>query len=296
MTSEAVEERSPEDYADRRGYDPAFLGARIQVHLPTKTTRPRDLLTFDDGGRRTSELKYTHFSLSMSRKRKLCLWSAANIDGSSLRSRHRTSWKIDPRIARSDQLVGDEGGEDVYGEPPRFARGHMTRRQDPIWGPLADAKLGNEDSMHLTNAVPQFQPFNAGLWNGLEDYALEHAREDQMRICVITGPFLDDQDPVRYGVRIPVEFWKVIAFIHDETRTLTATGYTMSQESFLATARFVYGPYETWQRQITVIEDRAGLSFGTLAEHDPLGKVRPREVPAAPLSDFDEITFSARDG
>jgi endonuclease G, mitochondrial len=294
VTSEAVERGSPEDYADRKGYDPTFLGARICINLPTKKTRPRDLLTFDDGGRRTSELKYMHFSLALSRKRKLCVWSAVNIDGSSPRSGHRTSWKIDPRIARSDQLVGDEGGDDVYGDLPRFSRGHMTRREDPIWGPLAEAKLGNEDSMHLTNAVPQIQPFNAGIWNGLEDYALEHAREDQMRICVITGPFLSDQDPVKYGVQIPIEFWKVIAFIHDETRTLTATGYTMSQESFVKPEKFVFGEYETRQRPIRLIEDRAGLSFDTLAEHDPLREAPRREAEPPPLSDFDQITFLPR--
>ena len=297
MTSLAAERRSPEDYADRTGYDPLFLGARIEVGLPTKTTRPRDLLTFDHSGRRTSELKYMHFSLAMSKKRKLCVWSAVNIDGSSSRARHRTGWKIDPRIARSDQLVGDEGGEDVYGDPPRFSRGHMTRREDPIWGPLADAKLGNEDSMHLTNAVPQIQPFNAGIWNGLEDYALENGREDQMRICVMTGPFLSDEDPVRYGILIPIEFWKIIAFIHDQTQKLTATGYTMSQESFVAPPeRFVFGQYQTWQRPIKLIEERAGLSFGSLEAHDPLRKRRRLRAAEEPLSDFDDITFLAADG
>ena len=292
MTSLAIERGSPADYADRKGYDVTFLGAQIRIDLPTKTKSPRYLLTFEDAGRRTSELKYMHFSLAMSRKRKLCVWSAVNIDGSTGRSAHRTNWKIDPRIARSDQLVGDEGGNDVYGEPPHFSRGHMTRREDPVWGTLADAKLGNEDSMHLTNAVPQIQPFNAGIWNGLEDYALEHAREDQMRISVITGPFLGDKDPLMYGAQIPLEFWKVIAFIHDETGALTATGYTMSQKSFLQPAeRFVFGQYETWQEPITVIEDRAGLSFGTLRDHDPLRKPRRREAAPVQLSDFGKIIF-----
>ena len=81
------------------------------------------------------------------------------------------------------------------------ARGHMTRREDPIWGEPEDAALGNSDSMHVTNTVPQMQPFNAGIWLGLEDYALEHARDDQMRISVFTGPFFADDDPVRFGVQ-----------------------------------------------------------------------------------------------
>jgi endonuclease G len=149
---DAVEERKPEDYDDREGYDPRFLGNGTRVNLPKKKVRPRDVLTFGTGSRRTSELKYTHFSVAMSRKRKLCLWSAVNIDGAQSKKRRRTGWKIDPRIKRSDQLVGDEGDDDVYGNPPRFARGHMTRREDPIWGTPTEADLGNEDSMHLTNS------------------------------------------------------------------------------------------------------------------------------------------------
>jgi endonuclease G len=50
-----------------------------------------------------------------------------------------------------------------------------------------------------------------------------------MRISVFTGPFLTSEDPTRFGVQIPTEFWKVIAFIHDETRQLCATGYTMTE-------------------------------------------------------------------
>ena len=84
-------------------------------------------------------------------------------------------------------------------------------------GRPAEAALGNSDSMHVTNTVPQMQPFNAGIWLDLESYALDH-REDDMRISVFTGPFLLDDDPVRYGVRIPRSFWKVIAFIHDRDR------------------------------------------------------------------------------
>jgi hypothetical protein len=35
-------------------------------------------------------------------------------------------------------------------------------------------------------------------------------------------------------------FWKIIAFIHDETKKLCATGYTMSQESYLKEEEFVF--------------------------------------------------------
>jgi len=70
--------------------------------------------------------------------------------------------------------------------------------------------------------------------------------------------------------QIPVIFWKVIAFIHDETGKLCATGYTMSQKSFLSQEEKVFGQHENHQRPIAEIERRAGIWFGALAELDPL--------------------------
>ena len=286
-------EAAVSEYEDREGFDPAFLGAgaAVRVNLPEKTTAPRDVLMHGPRGKRTGELKYEHFSVAMSKSRRLCLWSAVNISGDQKKSARRRSWLIDPRIPRDAQLLPGDGADDVYGDPPRFARGHMTRREDPIWGPVELAERGNRDSMHYTNAVPQMQPFNAGIWLGLEDYALQHCVEDQMRISVITGPVLRDDDPTRFGTQIPLRFWKVIAFTHDDTRKLTATGYLMSQETYLAPEEFVFGAHETWQRPISEIEKLAGLSFDRLSSRDPLR--RQPESLAAPLTDYADITFVA---
>ena len=200
-----------------------------------------------------SELKYQHFSVVMSRSRRLCIFSAGNIDGATPRRFRRPSWRLDPRIPVRQQIK-----DECYGSEPKFSRGHMTRREDPVWGDPHEAALGNSDSMHVTNTVPQMQPFNGGIWLALESYALENARSDDMRISVMTGPFLMPDDPVRDGVLIPRSFWKVIAFIHDETRELCATGYTMSQEDFLRPEEFVFGKHKTSQARIATIEERAG--------------------------------------
>ncbi|MET0781777.1 MAG: DNA/RNA non-specific endonuclease, partial [Microbacterium sp.] len=181
--------------------------------------------------------------------------------------------------------------KECYGDPPKFSRGHMTRREDPVWGSDAVASRGNSDSMHVTNAVPQMQPFNAGIWLDLEDYALQNARRDVMKISVFTGPFLEDDDPTMFGVQIPVEFWKVIAFVHDETGELCATGYTMSQRDFLSEDEFVFGAHETSQRSISSIEQRAGLSFGPLAQLDPFEE---QEGIAPRLTDITQIQFLRR--
>jgi DNA/RNA endonuclease G (NUC1) len=223
----------------------------------------------------------------MSRSRRLCIFSAGNIDGSTPRRFKRPAWRLDPRIPTHQQIR-----DECYGNEPLFARGHMTRREDPVWGVPEAAALGNSDSMHVTNTVPQMQPFNAGIWLALESYALDHARDDQMRISVFTGPFLLADDPVRRGVLIPRSFWKVIAFIHDQTRELCATGYTMSQEEFLRSEEFVFGRHKTSQVRIATIEQRAGLSFGALTALDPFDG--DEEGVETVLTDPSQIRFLKR--
>lgn len=251
-------------YLGREGYRADFLGHGVTVALPQIVRDADQLLHFDlDGQPRQTELRYHHFSVLMHRARRLCFFSAVNIDGQQSRRTRRPAWQYDPRIPREYQVM-----KACYGNPPRFSRGHMTRREDPAWGDQGGAQLGNADSMHVTNAVPQMQTFNGGIWLGLEDYALENARQDDMKICVFTGPIFREDDPVRFGVQVPVQFWKVIAFLHDETGALSATGYAMSQQSFLGEQEFVFGRYDTWQRPLAWIEAQAGVSFGELTAHD----------------------------
>lgn len=283
---EVFTEAVPADYRDRRGYAESFLGSTSKVPLPEVTNGQSDVLTFTFEGSTERLLRYQHFSVLMSKSRRMCRFSAVNIDGQRSKPMARVGWRTDPRIPLVAQIRNE-----CYGDPPRFSRGHMTRREDPIWGASQAASKGNSDSMHVTNAVPQMQPFNAGIWLGLEDYALQHARQDDMKISVFTGPFLASDDPVMFGVQIPVEFWKVIAFIHDETGELCATGYTMSQRDFLGENEFVFGKHKTAQRSIASIEHRSGLSFGNLTELDPF---EDTEGVAPELTDLRQIRFIKR--
>ncbi|TDF56776.1 DNA/RNA non-specific endonuclease [Cupriavidus sp. L7L] len=285
------------DYLDRKGYETAFLGSDFAIPLPVVERDASDVLVFDLEGRSETELRYEHFSVVMSRSRRMCFCSAVNIDGNQSRKSPRVTWKWDPRIPKAQQVM-----KECYGNPPKFSRGHMTRREDPGWGSPAVARRGNEDSMHVTNATPQMQAFNAPIWLALEDYALQHAREDDMKISVFTGPYFNDDDPTRYGVQIPIRFWKVIAFIHDDTGELCATGYEMSQENSLPSEdEFVFGAFTSpqlgiaTQVPIRAIERRSGIRFGPLAGIDPLaaadesfavGEARP-----APLEALSQIRF-----
>ncbi|MFN0249542.1 MAG: DNA/RNA non-specific endonuclease [Kofleriaceae bacterium] len=260
-----------ESYKNRKGYDDDFLGKKFRIALPDVVKAKADILTFD-GGRHV--LTYEHFSVVMNAKRRQCFFSACNIDGARSKSSKRTPWRYDPRIPRDMQIM-----KECYGNPPRFSRGHMTRREDPAWGTAAELQRGADDSMHVTNVTPQLQSFNAPIWLALEDYALQNARQDDQKISVFTGPYFAASDRKKWGVKIPVKFWKVIAFVHDKTKELCATGYEMSQKKNLevigeAGDEHVFGDFRSPQLNISTqvslatIERRSGLSFGELMDVD----------------------------
>jgi len=113
---------------------------------------------------------------------------------------------------------------------------------------------------------------------------------------VFTGPYFDDRDPQLYGVRIPLAFWKIIAFIHDETGALCATGYEMNQASTLPREEFIFGNYDSPQLHLATqvpihaIERRSGIRFDNLAEVDPLaGHTERIAVEQGPLLSFEQI-------
>jgi endonuclease G len=112
------------DYSTRGGYDPAFLG----VPLPLPGVGSNAAVA-------SAELRYHHFSVVMHRARRLALLAAVNIDGGATDAQPRSDdrWILDPRLPRSEQT-----GADVYADND-LDRGHLVRRLDPAWGPLARA-------------------------------------------------------------------------------------------------------------------------------------------------------------
>ncbi|MBB4293743.1 endonuclease G [Rhizobium leguminosarum] len=303
------EEAAVADYRDRKGYRATFLHAddsddmddddeanEASVALPEVTGEAaKDVLSFQYEGKAETALRYQHFSVVMSESRRMCFFSAVNIDGSLAKKTKRPSWRWDPRIPRAQQIMNE-----CYGDPPRFSRGHMTRREDPAWGEPDIATRGNADSMHVTNATPQMQSFNSPVWLELEDYALGHARQDRMRISVFTGPYFTDKDPELYGVRIPLRFWKIIAFIHDDTGKLCATGYEMGQEAdLLPEEEFVFGRFASShvdgviQTRISTIQARTLIDFGQLVAVDPLAGDNEARFDRSPrrIADLTDIRF-----
>lgn len=258
-------------YDDRQGFDPLFIDPAMAVPLPRlAVTVARDAATHTWRGRKTHVLDYTHFSVAVSKSRRLPIYSACNIDGAHAIDVPRTNiWKYDPRIDQKYQIL-----KEVYGDQKAgyFSRGHMTRRQDPNWGSKKTARQADADTFHATNAAPQVQGFNGGLWDEVEDYVLANTQRDRMRISVFTGPVFRADDPVVHGIKIPRQFWKVVAFVHDESRALSAIAYLCSQARAVADLEptFVFGEFQDQQRPIGAIQALTGLTFGDLAQRDVL--------------------------
>jgi len=273
---------SLDSYESRSGFDENFIGSGDRrVSLPgLGSWSGVDQVAHRIDAPGEYILRYQHFSVVVARQRRMPLISAVNIDGNAPRRRVKRTdvWKLDPRIPIECQIL-----EDCYGHAHDgfFSRGHMTRREDANWGSMKTARLADADTFHVTNAVPQAQSFNSPIWLGLESYLLTRANADHMRVSVITGPILSEDDLEMFGMQIPSQFWKVIAFVNDRTCRLSVAAYLVSQElqiEGLRELQFVFGQYRDWQVPLRRVAKLSGLDFLHLLKYDPLSSADDRFV------------------
>ena len=250
----------PETFDGRAGYRSDFIpGWDIPMPIPGSDVQsPRR-------GADGPVLQYEHFSTVQSKSRRMPAVVAVNIDGHKSRKITRTStpWRFDGRLDVADQI-----GDEVYAEEKNVLdRGHMVRREDPIWGDPVIASQANVDTFHFTNSCPQIARVNQRTWLGLENYILLNSRNEDLLVSVFTGPVFRNDDMKYRGAPIPKSFFKIVAIVTDNGRP-SATGYEVSQEEELSDLEFVFGPYKTYQASIASIEDKTGLKFGDLKKYD----------------------------
>lgn len=251
----------PSSFSGCAGFDPDFL-AEFSLPWPTLSgASANDVLTIS--GSPYNRLDYTHFSVTMSASRRMAMLVGVNIDGGVHVQIARTAdkWAYDGRIELSAQI-----GIDLYANN-LLDRGHLVRREDPNWGP--DAQLANNQTFHFTNCAPQMAKFNQRTWLSLEDYILKSTRVSRERVTVFSGPVFAETDREYRGVRIPEEFWKVVAFLTDEGRP-SATAYIIGQGSELSELEAAFGRFKTYQCSVRSIEEKTGIDFGVLRSFDGL--------------------------
>lgn len=295
------------EYAKRAGYQRGFLGGgKLAVNLPklSPALERAAAKLVDAPGEYV--LKYMNYSVVMHAKRRLAIYSAANVRGDErfkdLTGRQDT-WREDPRIAVEHQI-----GEFYY-KDNKFDRGHLTRREDLEFGPDKIAALQSaNDTCHFTNCVPQHSRFNQNksTWQGIENYILDdRVKPNEMNLQIFTGPILEEDDPVydRFPkIQYPVRFWKVVAALSAGGKTLFATAYLLDQSDAIAKygleAELPLGAYKTFQTPIAEIERLTGLRFtagdganlASLTEFDPLhGRPARRPRRGTPLESAADV-------
>lgn len=270
------------DYPARKGYQADFLGDGLIVPAPGVAKSRRTEMLIADG--EVQVFRYHHYSLAMNSRRRLLMWSAANVDYDPERRkvRGRTTfgtdkWIYDPRLPVELQI----GDRDFYEPAGQSDRGHVVRRQDSAWGESPEeVEFANSDTFHWTNCTPQHAAFNRaaapskyqmdeGIWGGFEVYTQSQLQKGETRACVLAGPVLSDDDPVedfgRGPVAIPVRFWKVVVVkkLGTETPELEAHGFILSQKDLLGKfgIEFAAGRFERFRSPLREISKAAGVTF-----------------------------------
>lgn len=272
-------ERDLELFQRVTGYETDFLGREVALPRLSEAQQADAAPRLDGRGHL---LEYVHFSLVVCASRRLAYYTAVNIDGRKTKTikRDRDVWYFDPRIAREHQ-----SGPDLY-ERNDLDMGHLVRRNDPVWG--RPAATANEDTFHFTNCAPQHKHLNRRTWLALEDYILNNADNNNLKVTVFTGPvFRADDMTYRGAYQLPAEFWKVVVMVKSN-RQLSATAYLQTQKNLLEDLEFAYGAYRTYQVPVARIEAITGLDFGPLRDHDPLAD-RESTGPARVIGDAADI-------
>lgn len=270
------------------GYAPKFLG--YTINAPKLSAKKRkDAVKLND----SEIINYTHFSLALSKSRQFAFWVGWNIDGNSLKklSRKGIDFIFDPRI--SDDF---QAGDELYGGN-RLDRGHIARRADLLWGSLTEARRANRESFFFTNITPQMDNFNqssqGGLWGRLEDAVFDEAQVEDLRISVFGGPIFHDDDRVFREVKIPREFFKVLAYV--ENGKLKAKAFLLTQ-SLDQLELLDLKQFKVFQVTLSEVEQRCGFTFpNNLKGADDFAEVLER-VPEAvterqPLTSLDDIIW-----
>jgi len=245
----------------RTGFDEAFLDFAVPRPKFTKATA-KDLIGLEGG----DWIDYCHFTVWLSRSRRLPRCVAWNIDGATKKSLSRKgiAFTKDTRDGLDAFQLGDElyAGNDLD-------RGHVARRDDLVWGELAAARQANLDSFYFSNMTPQHRAFNQsqlkGQWGLLENAILDEVDLKDLRVSVFAGPVLASTDMPYRGAQLPSEFWKIVFYVDDADGEPKARGFILTQKDLLKTITpesLELPAFRWYQVPLSKIEQKTGLRLG----------------------------------
>lgn len=216
------------------GFNVNFLGENYKVNFPGLGKELSEI-SLNNG----EIFDFTHFSLVMNKVMKSAIYVASNIDKSQQCSiKEERRWHFDDRIGKENQL----GNEFYTNDNNTWDRGHLARRADLIWGSVEEAKKAQYDSCCWANISLQHHKFNTGIWNDLEDWVLDKAKDDILskKLSIFTGPIYGEysieycgaNNPLGCKIFIPTAFWKSIFYIN-KSNDLKCISFIMTQKEYL---------------------------------------------------------------
>lgn len=219
---------------NRKGYNSNFLGRKVPLpSLAVSLQKDVAILQKNIGENGDRVLDYTHFSVVLSKSKKLPFYTAVNIDGitnllsTAHEPRGSNYWLADARVFQGANKY--QYGTKDY-EKSGFQKGHMVRYFDPAWGSSpATIKQAVGDTFHYSNCCPQIPYYNSVVWNYLEDYYMARAIFPDKKITVFSGPIFNKARIIN-GLLVPVNFWKVI--VYKSADGIAAMGLIMSHEKY----------------------------------------------------------------
>lgn len=288
----------------RQGFDPGFL----PFYVDTPKFRPslqRDLASLEG----ETELRYCHFSVWLSKKRKYAACVAWNIDGSAYKPFRRASFRTDRRGDLEDHQLTDKIYKDNV-----LDRGHIARRADLCWGEVDEARQGNYDSFFFTNIAPQHEAFNqsndrtfdpdGGVWGRLENTVFDSEAPHDLRISLMGGPVFSraDRKFSQGGEEcyLPREYWKVVAYVDDRGNREKVFGFLLTQAELIEGLVRPEGlDFDAWLwARITLrdLQEKTGIFFPRAFKDREVPFVRPqaagRTMTVKPLFSVDEYFAS----
>ena len=297
-----LEAISPSDMADRKGYDPHFLG--FDLPLPGIKSKPAfggaQRITQPSHPEDEYELRYHGYSVLICAGRRQAYLSACQVDFNAPVTVGREgggNWRYDPRIPRAAQL-----GSRYYDNNP-YDRGHLSRRDDLARGPTREAAIAaNRDSFFWTNCAPQHYLLNQSgatganlrLWGDLENYISEQGPAHG-RLSVFNGPVFGAADKPLYDALVPMAFYKIVVWGGPDCGDAGALGFVLEQAGLvrdLPEQRLDPGIFSIRQRPISAIGEGLDVDLRDLAALDrmqPAGR-RGKTAKGAQDSDGIEIT------
>ena len=255
------------NYDSRKGYVPKFLGG-TEIALPIADKRIARDTWIGQGG--TALIHYYHFSLTLNKERRMPIWVAANTDNTKKYTvplqKKPMKLRRDTRVPEEYQITMNEADNPLL----QVQIEQLVDFQRNAWGnSFEEFNFSAADTFHFTNcvAIPKLY---VGMhtttaifdyWQKLEEQVVKSGK-----MTVFSGPVFRGDDPIKNGIKTPMQFWKIIVQ-KDEKSELNVSAFLLNlQQRINLNAVVSFGlpkdvVYPVFATTVETIAQLTGIQF-----------------------------------